>query len=40
MAIVKEVAEAHGGHASVTNSPLGGARFEVHLPREVVPSLD
>ncbi len=33
LAIVRVVAEAHGGSATVSNdSPLGGARFRVHLP--------
>jgi signal transduction histidine kinase len=32
LAIVAEVAAAHGGRASVRSSPLGGARLEVNLP--------
>jgi signal transduction histidine kinase len=32
LAIVAEIALAHGGSASVTDAPLGGARFEVNLP--------
>lgn len=31
LAIVREVAKAHDGDAICTNSPLGGARFEVRL---------
>jgi signal transduction histidine kinase len=33
LAIVAEIAGAHGGTASVSDAPLGGARFEVLLPR-------
>jgi signal transduction histidine kinase len=33
LAIVGEVAVAHGGTAKAGESPLGGARFEVRLPR-------
>jgi signal transduction histidine kinase len=33
LAIVAEVARKHGGVAFVTDSPLGGSRFEVRLPR-------
>jgi len=33
LAIVAEIAEAHGGTASVGDAPLGGARFQVQLPR-------
>ena len=33
LAIVAEVAAAHGGRAMVTASELGGARFEVRWPR-------
>lgn len=32
LALVKAVAEAHGGSAAVGDSPLGGARFELRLP--------
>jgi len=32
LAIVHRVAERHGGHVSVSESPLGGARFTVDLP--------
>ena len=32
LAIVAEVAQAHGGSASVAGSLLGGARFEVRIP--------
>lgn len=32
LAIVAEVAAAHGGTATATESPAGGARFEVRLP--------
>jgi signal transduction histidine kinase len=33
LAIVAEVARKHGGVACATDSPLGGSRFEVRLPR-------
>jgi signal transduction histidine kinase len=33
LAIVAAIVEAHGGRAAVNDSPLGGARFEVVLPR-------
>jgi signal transduction histidine kinase len=32
LALVRELAEAHGGTAAVTGSQSGGARFEVSLP--------
>lgn len=32
LAIVEAVARAHGGHASVGDSPLGGCRVTIHLP--------
>jgi signal transduction histidine kinase len=33
LAIVAEIVGAHGGRAAVEDSPLGGARFEIELPR-------
>jgi signal transduction histidine kinase len=33
LAIVAELVAAHGGTVTVTSSPLGGARFEVIVPR-------
>jgi signal transduction histidine kinase len=33
LAIVAEIVGAHGGRAAVGDSPLGGARFEIVLPR-------
>ncbi|MBA3553018.1 MAG: hypothetical protein H0W27_09145, partial [Actinobacteria bacterium] len=33
LAIVAELVRAHGGSISVSDSPLGGARIEVALPR-------
>jgi signal transduction histidine kinase len=32
LAIVRHVAEAHGGHADASNRPTGGACFRVRLP--------
>jgi signal transduction histidine kinase len=32
LAITRTIAERHGGSVSVTDSPLGGARFELRLP--------
>ncbi|QNE16765.1 HAMP domain-containing protein [Kribbella qitaiheensis] len=34
LAIVSEVLRSHGGSVRITDSPLGGARFEVTLPTE------
>jgi two-component system sensor histidine kinase BaeS len=34
LAIVRHVAEAHGGHAVASNRAVGGARFSVVLPAE------
>jgi signal transduction histidine kinase len=34
LAVVRSIAEAHGGEVKVVASPLGGARFTVILPRE------
>lgn len=34
LAIVKDFVELHGGSISVTDSPLGGARFRVELPTQ------
>lgn len=36
LAIVAEIAAAHGGRVTAEDSPLGGARFEVVLPSEAV----
>ena len=33
LALVDEHVRMHGGTASVTDSPWGGARFVIHLPR-------
>ena len=33
LAIVEEIVSAHGGRVAIGESPLGGARFEVFLPR-------
>ncbi|MDE1926737.1 MAG: sensor histidine kinase, partial [Burkholderiales bacterium] len=33
LAIVRRVAEQHGGSAALSSSPLGGLRAEVRLPR-------
>jgi two-component system, OmpR family, osmolarity sensor histidine kinase EnvZ len=32
LAIAQQIVESHKGHISVTDAPMGGARFEVHLP--------
>ena len=32
LAMVRRVADGHGGSVSVGVAPLGGARFEVRLP--------
>ena len=32
LAIVKAVAEQHGGTVTIDDAPIGGARFVVHLP--------
>ena len=34
LALVREIASSLGGEVRLTDSPLGGARFEVRLPRE------
>jgi signal transduction histidine kinase len=39
LAIVAELVTAHGGAVSVADSPLGGARVEVSLPRASGPAL-
>lgn len=38
LTLVAEFARLHGGTAHVEDSPLGGARFVVRLPRDVPPS--
>jgi two-component system OmpR family sensor kinase len=40
LAIVRAVAEAHGGTVSVDRAPSGGARFVVRLPAAIAPSQD
>ncbi len=37
LAIVRSIARVHGGEATVTNVPGGGARFRVLLPRVAAP---
>jgi signal transduction histidine kinase len=32
LALVRRVAEGHGGSVTVGDAPLGGARFEVRIP--------
>lgn len=39
LAIVRAVADAHGGRVTVGESPLGGARIAIVLPRELVRSI-
>ncbi len=34
LAIVRAVAEAHGGRATFVDRPTGGATFEIFLPAE------
>ena len=34
VALVRRIAEAHGGRAGAANRPAGGARFWVRLPGE------
>jgi len=36
LTIVQQIVHAHGGEISVDSSPLGGARFHIRLPRNVV----
>jgi PAS domain S-box-containing protein len=38
LAIVRGVAEGHGGRAEVDRTPEGGARFRIVLPRTAVPA--
>jgi signal transduction histidine kinase len=40
LAIVRAVAEAHGGRVTVGESPAGGARFLIELPTEPAPEPD
>jgi signal transduction histidine kinase len=40
LAIVKKVVLDHGGRIEVTESPLGGARFSVILPRVADPAVN
>lgn len=37
LALVREIARMHGGHVSVLDSPLGGARLHLELPRGRAP---
>src|SRR5204863_398112 len=36
LSIVRTIAELHGGHATATNRPTGGADVWISLPREPV----
>ena len=38
LAIVRAVAEAHGGHVTLTDSATGGARFTIELPTSPAPA--
>lgn len=40
LAIVRRIAERHGGHISCSGSPLGGARFALDLPAQAAPRND
>jgi signal transduction histidine kinase len=40
LAVAAGLARAHAGTISVTDSPLGGARFEVRLPTAALPSTE
>ena len=33
LAIVQQIIRAHGGDIEAADSPLGGAMFRIHLPR-------
>jgi len=35
LSIVSRIVQWHGGHVDVTESQLGGARFQIHLPRNM-----
>ena len=35
LSIVSRIVQWHGGHVDVTESELGGARFQIHLPRDL-----
>jgi two-component system sensor histidine kinase KdpD len=37
--LVKSIVELHGGRVLVTNQPIGGARFSIHIPLEKQPEL-
>ncbi|MCP2323497.1 signal transduction histidine kinase [Hamadaea flava] len=39
LAITREIAHRHGGTVTVTDSPLGGARFELRLPLDYTTTL-
>jgi signal transduction histidine kinase len=39
LAFVRKIAEAHGGSIRVERSDLGGARFELRLPRKELPAV-
>ena len=38
LAVVRHVAEAHGGSVRVEPVPGGGSRFILRLPREIEPA--
>ena len=40
LAIVKHIAQAHGGDATVLPTPGGGTKFRVRIPVETVPDAE
>jgi signal transduction histidine kinase len=40
LAVVRRIAESHGGSAEVLDAPGGGARFVLRLPLETAPPVE